>query len=98
MPAHWVNDQSTGTLAKDFRDDVVPLWTAPNLAVSSVSADQLLAMKALAPNRPVDIEDIKLLAARLEIVDLIDIEVLIAEIFPGKSLNGKVRTTLEPFF
>jgi hypothetical protein len=98
MPAHWINDQATASLAKDFVDDVIPLWTAPNLDVRSISAEQMLAMKALAPTRPEDLDDIRIVAARLGITDLIDIEVLIAEIFPGKSLGGKVRTILEPMF
>ncbi len=98
LPAHWINDQSTSKLAKDAADDVVPLWTATNLAVVSVSADQMLAMRALAPDRPEDLDDIRLLAERVGFTDLIDIEVLIAEIFPGRTINAKVRATLEALF
>ena len=98
LPAHWINDQSTALLAKGFADDVDPLWTAPNLAVVAVSADQMLAMRALAPARPEDLDDIRLLAARLGITDLIDIEVLIAEIYPGRTLNAKSRATLDELF
>jgi nucleotide-binding universal stress UspA family protein len=98
LPAHWINDQSTAVLGTGYADDVDPLWTAPNLAVASVSADQMLAMRALAPNRPEDLEDIRLLAANLGIVDLIDIEVLIAEIHPGRTLNAKTRAVLDPLF
>jgi hypothetical protein len=98
LPAHWINDQSTSKLAKDAADDVIALWKQPNLEVVSVSTDQMLAMGALAPERPEDLDDIRLLAARLGIVDLIDIEVLIAEIYPGRTLNAKSRAVLDELF
>ncbi|MCU1364467.1 MAG: hypothetical protein JWN39_106 [Ilumatobacteraceae bacterium] len=98
LPAHWINDQSTSALAKGFADDTDPLWTAPNLAVVAVSADQMLAMRAIAPTRPEDLDDVRLLAANLGITDLIDIEVLIAEIYPGRTLNAKSRAVLDELF
>ncbi len=98
LPAHWINDQSTSVLAKGYADDVDPLWTAPNLAVASLSADQMLAIRALAPNRPEDLDDIRLLAANLGMTALIDVEVLIAEIYPGRTLNAKTREILDPLF
>ena len=98
LPAHWINDQAVGSLPKYLDDDVVELWSAPNLTVRSLGPELLLAMKALAPNRPEDLEDIRILAASAAVTDLIDIEVLIAELFPGRSLNGKARTALESIF
>lgn len=98
LAAHWINDQSTSVLAKGFADDVDPLWTAPKLTVVSLSADQMLAIRALAPNRPEDLDDVRLLAANLGIVDLIDVEVLIAEIYPGRTLNAKSRAILDELF
>ena len=98
LPHHWLNDQRVSSLARDHADDVLPLWTAPNLEVVSISAEQLLAMKALAPERPADLDDLRLLSERTGIKYLIDAEILVAEIFPGKTLNAKVRTTLEGVF
>lgn len=98
LAAHWINDQSTSLLPKGFGDDVDALWTAPNLAVSALSADQLLVMRALTPSRPEDLDDVRLLSANLGITDLIDIEVLIAEIFPGRTLNAKSRAVLDDLF
>jgi hypothetical protein len=98
LAAHWINDQHVGSLPKYLDSDVVELWTAANLVVRTLEPELLLAMKALAPNRPADLEDLQLLAAAANITDLIDIEVLIAEVFPGKSLNAKTRTLLEPMF
>jgi len=98
LPAHWINDQAVGSLPKFVDDDVVELWARPNLTVRTLVPEVLLAMKALAPNGPNDVDDIRLLAAAANITDLIDIEVLIAELFPGRSLNSKSRTALEEIF
>lgn len=98
LPAHWINDQAMGSLPKYIDDDVVELWSRPNLVVRTLVPEVLLAMKALTPNRPEDLDDIRLLAAAAGISDLIDIEVLIAELFPGRTINAKTRTVLESIF
>ena len=98
LPAHWINDQSVGSLPKQVDDDVVELWSQPNLTVRTLVPEVLLAMTALAPNRPEDLDDVRVLARCAGIADLIDIEVLIAELFPGRSLNAKSRTVLDSIF
>lgn len=98
LPAHWINDQAVASLPRYLDDDVVELWARPNLVVRTLVPELLLAMKALAPNQPEDLDDIRLLAAAAGISDLIDVEVLIAELFPGRSLNAKSRTVLESIF
>ncbi len=95
LPAHWINDQASSTLPKYIADDIADLWERPNLKVQTLGPELLLAMTALAPNRPEDIDDITLLAGVLGITSSIDIEVLVAEIFPGRSLTAKARITLD---
>ena len=98
LPAHWINDQHTGVLPKYLDDDIVELWSQPNLVVRTLVPEVLLAMKALVPNRAEDLADIRVLAGAAGIADLIDVEVLIAELFPGRSINAKARTALESVF
>ena len=98
LPAHWINDQSVGSLPKFIEDDVIDLFRLPHLEVRTLVPEVLLAMSALTPTRPDAMEDLRTLAAAANITDLIDIEVLIAEIFPGRSLNAKARTELESVF
>ena len=95
LPVSWFSDETAGSLPKQIDDDVVDLWTAPNLTVRSVGPETLLAMRALAPNRPEDVADIRLLAELLGFTSSIDVEVLVAEIFPGRSLGAKARATLD---
>jgi len=98
LPAHWINDQAVGSLPKYVEDDVVDLSSFPNLILRTLGPEVLLAMKSLAPNRPIDLDDVRLLAKAAGITDLIDIEVLIAELFPGRSLSSTARTALDQIF
>jgi hypothetical protein len=98
LPAHWINDQSVGALPKFIDDDLTDLFQLPHLAVRTLVPEVLLTMSALAPTRPEALDDLRSLAAAANIVDLIDVEVLIAEIFPGRSLSAKARTVLESVF
>ena len=96
LPAHWINDQSAGALPKDLLDsDVVDLWGLPNLTVRALGPELLLALSALAPLRAVDRDDIVRLAGALGMTSSIDVEVLVAELFPGRTLNTKARTILD---
>ena len=96
LPAHWINDQAAGAVPKELLDaDVVDLWERPNLRVRALGPELLLAMSALAPNRPEDREDIVRLAAGLGMSSSIDVEVLVAELFPGRTLNAKARAVLD---
>ena len=95
LPVHWFTDERAGSLPKHLDDDVVELWSKPNLTVKTLNAELLRAMAALAPNRPEDVEDIRTLAAAAGITSSIDVEVLVAEIFPGRTLAGKARATLD---
>lgn len=95
LPVHWFTDERAGSLPKHFDDDIVDLWIKPNLTVKTLGAEMRLAMTALAPNRPEDIDDIRTLAGALGITSSIDVEVLVAEIFPGRTLAGKARATLD---
>lgn len=96
LPPHWINDQSVGAVPKALVDgDVVQLWERPNLMVRSLGPELLLAMSALAPNRPEDSADIVRLANELGMTSSIDVEVLVAELFPGRSLNAKARAVLD---
>jgi hypothetical protein len=95
LPVSWFDDERAASLPKQLDDDVVELWSAPNLTVRTVGPEVLLAMTALAPNRPEDVADVRLLAALLGFTSSIDVEVLVAEIFPGRSLGAKARSTLD---
>ena len=66
LPAHWINDQHVGSLPKYLDADIVELWSQPNLVVRTLIPDVLLAMKALAPNRAEDLDDIRVLAGAAE--------------------------------
>ncbi len=99
LGAHWINDQSAGAVPKDLLDgDVVDLWERPNLTVRALGPELLLAMSALAPNRPEDRDDIVRLATGLGLTSSIDVEVLVAELFPGRTLNAKARSVLDELF
>ena len=98
LPAHWINDQSIGSLPKFIDDDVTELFRLPHVEVRTLVPEVLLAMAALAPTRAGAADDLRVLAAAAGITDLIDIEVLIAEIYPGRSLNARARTVLETIF
>jgi hypothetical protein len=96
LPANWITDQAAGAVPKDLLDgDVVDLWERPNLAVRALGAELLLAMRALAPDRPEDREEIVRLATGLGLTSSIDVEVLVAELFPGRTLNAKARAVLD---
>jgi len=95
LPAHWINDQATSSLPSRPADDVVEFRELPNLRLQTLGAESLLAMRALSPYRTEDADDIRLLADRLGISSSIDVEVLVAEIFPGRSLTGRARTILD---
>lgn len=95
MPAHWINDQAAGTLPRFVETDVVELWRAPNMRVTTLSAEVLLAMTALTLPSLHGAADITVLAERAGITSSIDVEVLIAELYPNRTLNAKARVALD---
>ncbi len=95
LAAHWINDQAASSLPKFLVDDVVDLFERPNLRIQALGPELLLAMAALAPTGPNGVEDIRLLAGMLDITSSIDVEVLVAEIFPGRTLTSKARSVLD---
>jgi hypothetical protein len=95
LPRWWLNDQATSYLSRVPDDNAPVIFDHPNLRVSAVSPDHLLAMKALAARAYADLDDIALLSERLGITDLRQIEAICARIYPEEPLSDRARLVIE---
>jgi hypothetical protein len=95
LPRWWLNDQATVYLprAKDERARLV--FDHPNLRVTVVSPEHLLAMKALAARSYADIDDIQLLCEMRSIRDVHEVEEICTRIFPDEPLSDRSRIVIE---
>jgi hypothetical protein len=95
LPRWWLNDQAAVYLprAKDERARL--FFDHPNLRVTIVSPDHLLAMKALASRTYADIDDIKLLCEMRAITDVREVEEICARIYPDEPLSDRSRIVIE---
>lgn len=71
------------------------IFDHPNLRVSAISPDHLLAMKALAARAYADVDDIALLSERLGITDLHQVEAICQRIYPEELLSDRARLVVE---
>ena len=94
MPRWWLNDQASSYLSR-IRDEKAPtIVDYPNLRVTAMSAEHLLAMKAMAARRYADMDDIALLAAWLGLTTLEGIEALCSRVYPEEPLSGRAKLVI----
>jgi hypothetical protein len=101
LPSWWLNEQGTAYLPR--RDDPypVPVFDHPNFRVMRASDRHLLAMKAAASRRNTkDVDDLRVLAARLGLGDAGEVVRVHDEVFPDNSLTADkievIREAMEP--
>lgn len=95
LPRWWLNDQATVYLPRGRDDKARLIFDHPNLRVTVVSAEHLLAMKALAARTYADIDDIRLLCEMRSITDVREVEDLCARIYPDEPLSDRSRIVIE---
>lgn len=95
MPRWWLNDQATSYLPRTPDERARLIFDHPNLRVSVVSPEHLLAMKALAARTYADLDDIAALCERLAMTHLGDVEALCARIYPDEPLSDRARLVVE---
>ena len=91
LPRWWLNDQTASYLSRLRDSDAATIVDFPNLRVTAISEEHLLAMKALAARRYADMDDIALLATRLGISTPDAIEELCARVYPDEPLTGRAK-------
>lgn len=90
LPRWWLNDQGTAYLPRTDDPHGAAVFDHPNLRVMRVSDRHLLAMKMAAARRT-DMGDIRLLADRLGLATLGDVEELYEAVFPDEPLSEAKR-------
>jgi hypothetical protein len=95
LPRWWLNDQATVYLPRSRDDKARLIFDHPNLRVTVVSAEHLLAMKALAARTYADIDDIKLLCEMRSITDVGEVEEICARVYPDEPLSDRSRIVIE---
>ena len=95
LPRWWLNDQATAYLPRTRDERPRLFYDHPNLRVTIVSPDHLLAMKALAARTYADIDDIKLLCEMRAITDVREVEEICARIYPDEPLSDRSRIVIE---
>lgn len=95
LPRWWLNDQATVYLPRAKDEKARLLFDHPNLRVTVVSAEHLLAMKALAARSYADIDDIRLLCEMRSITDVREVEEICARIYPDEPLSDRSRIVIE---
>ena len=91
LPRWWLNDQAASYLSRLTDDNAATVVDYPNLRVTAISAEHLLAMKALAARRYADMDDIALLASKLSITQLEEVEELCTRVYPDEPLTGRAK-------
>lgn len=95
LPRWWLNDQATAYLPRARDEKARLIFDHPNLRVTVVSPDHLLAMKALAARSYADIDDIKLLCEMRVITNVREVEEICARIYPDEPLSDRSRIVIE---
>lgn len=95
LPRWWLNNQATVYLPRAKDEKARLLFDHPNLRVTVVSAEHLLAMKALAARSYADIDDIRLLCEMRSITDVREVEEICARIYPDEPLSDRSRIVIE---
>jgi hypothetical protein len=88
LPTWWLNEQGTAYLPRGDDAYPVPVFDHPNLRVMPASDRHLLAMKAAASRRNTrDLQDLRLLAERLDLTTTDEIAAIHDEVFPDNPLD-----------
>lgn len=95
LPRWWLNDQATSYLSRLKDEGASLVVDYPNLRVTAISAEHLFAMKVLASRRYADIQDIRVLAERLGVTEVDEVEAMCAQIYPDEPLSARARLVVE---
>jgi hypothetical protein len=95
LPANWLNDRGRGSVPASFEFGAVEVWEHPSLRVLVLGAEELLAMKVLAPIDDGAVHDLRVLAGSLGISSMAEIDVLLADVMPGQTLGKLARQTID---
>ena len=95
LPPWWLNDQATSYLARVRDEAASVLADYPNLRVSAISPEHLLAMKALAARSYADLDDIRSLATWLGLTRVEQVVALCAQVYPDEPLSDRARLAVE---
>lgn len=97
LPRWWLNEQASSYVAPGGDPSASRVFDHPGLRVFAASPEHLLAMKALAA-RPRDADDIRQLAAVLDLHATTEVLDLVREIFPQEEPPPRLRLLLEDIF
>ncbi|HRE00106.1 MAG TPA: hypothetical protein PLV68_02335, partial [Ilumatobacteraceae bacterium] len=97
LPDGWLSDRNSGKVPEHLDTDVVELSRWPNLTVNVLVPDLLLAMAVIGASE-CSVEGLRALAAAAGLDNSVEIEVLVAEIYPGRALKSGARTRLDELF
>ena len=96
LPEDWLNDAAKGFVPPNAGYE---RWQAlPNLTISHVDTETLLAMKCAASRTDADAEDIRTLAGLLGLSSSAKILDIVTRYFPEERLPVRARLLLEEMF
>jgi Nucleotidyltransferase of unknown function (DUF6036) len=97
LPDWWLNEQASAYIQKDASWERLPVIDHPNIRVTAIAPDQLLAMKVLA-SRAVDAEDIAFLIDHLGLTSIDDVLAIVERTFPDEEVPPRAWSLLEDLF
>ena len=95
LPDDWLNDAVKGFFASE--PETVVWAEYDGLRVQAVTADYMLAMKALAA-RPQDVQDLRTLILHLGITTVAQALAIVERHVPGRLLTARTSLTIESLF
>jgi predicted nucleotidyltransferase len=95
LPDDWLNDAVKGFFATT--PDVVDWAEYPGLRVQAVTADYMLAMKALA-GRPQDVDDLRVLTRHLGLTGPGPALAIVERHIPARLLTARTRLLIESLY
>ena len=96
LPSTWLNEQATSYISTNPDRNELVVYDGGGLRVAAASARHLLAMKTAAA-RPGDIDDIRLLAAMLDVTTASDV-FAVHDTVLGGTLGDRQRKLIEDLF
>lgn len=97
LPDDWLNDAVKG-FVPGTDPDAVPVFSRPGLSVAAASARFLLAMKLRAARVEQDTDDIRFLAALLDLHTPRDVLAVASERYPAASLPPRTKFLVGKLF
>jgi len=95
LPEDWLNDEVKGFFAST--PETVTWAEYDGLRVQAVTADYMLAMKALAA-RPMDIQDLRTLIRHLGLTTVAQTLAVVERHVPARLLTARTSLTIESLF